>query len=484
MNYLRVSKKNSNFSEYMAPERLFTIEEPRGSKVELNKEIEKSVCKKILRNFLIQNFPLSEAGLILKEKVENAIKSDNEQLMEELLGQVPTVENPHPELFGELLLGKEEVDDILGEDLANIQITKGCSHGCDFCAAGAEKKINVMPFAAIVKIVESQCDEEKTKERERRSEMYISWRKKVLEETGIDIKKTNDHASNGQISNQTAEKIWDLFTQDPLYHFLKEIDYKVPMASNKRFVWGLSSPPGWYKNPDASRLMLRWARCLFGVVTDEPIYSSQITNYYDSDPFDYRDNRLLHADGTPAHFGDVVEKLSSLERPIHITTAGWVLNNLVAQKAAEKIVALYKEDSRILSKPRISINRTQKTAKKDPEKYLKMMKNVIFTLRDINPQILLFDRDDEEFKAQIGDHIRDYINELGVNLQVHAPVISSYSGTITEFYQQEEDDHDVMACMPGYHIWPDGTVAEQKYGERKGSAPKGSRPTDTGKKLF
>ena len=115
------------------------------------------IVEKFAKAYLRQRFKLSETGQALKAKVEAALDSGE---FDNVRHELPTVENPRLELFGELNLGSADAEDIFGPDLANIQVTKGCTHGCGHCAARSGKlnRDNIMPFAGILKIAEANSE--------------------------------------------------------------------------------------------------------------------------------------------------------------------------------------------------------------------------------------------------------------------------------------------------------------------------------------
>lgn len=440
--------------------------------------------------YLKQKYPLTAEGEKLRDKVREALSEKNIARLEQLAELLPTVENPHLDLFQDLNI-KDEETHIFGENLANIQITKGCRHQCDFCAANANKKVQTMPYAAILKIAERkhrQEDHELTELMEIENNLDVKWeewRNFVQGETGVDI-------DSPDLSS------WDLFhAQEKLYDKVKAYPDK---PDDNSFY------------PDYTRILTHYPFAyLHGNGWLEPCFKKKkiaeiinykknfiysIHNYFDSDAFDYRDHTFLHKDGTPADYGDIVRLLATEKRPVHITTAGWPLNDKVAQRAAEKIVALHKENPKLLINPRISVAETNRMmGRKGNTAYLDAIKNVIGTLIEIDPEILTFyEKNMVEgyyFQKQVIDPLRLFHLQIyrgspnDAKKRFKKPKISYFSGRHIENQQPEEKDHDVTACMPGYHIWPDGTVAEQKIlFDRNNKLKRGTGSVPTGIKIY
>ncbi len=412
--------------------------------------------------FLHQRYPLTKDGEELKAQVKQIATNNNPQELNRLTPLLPTVENPRLELFKDFDLTPEQERSLFGLGLETIQVTKGCRHKCDFCIVGAEAKVQTMPFAAVLKIAEKMPEGMREADN-----LWRSWITSVKEDTGIDFTKVNSSevASLNDEKSEFSLKIREAFSRHPI----SDVVHKQ--------LWDV-------------RFLLHPGNLL----------RHHITNFYDSDVFDYRDTTFPHADGTPADYGDVIKALASRMRPIHITTAGWPRADKVAQRAAEKIVSMdgYRE---LTSQTRISINKFEYRAKRDLEEYLEDMKNVIYTLRRLVPQILLFyekdNPEDQEFIKKVIEPLTEFIDEgidgflatgfHGDNIKlgtIVAPRISYFSGPLAD-EEHKDDHHDVAACMPGTHIWPDGTIAIQKKDPGKPwNALRGSRPTPTGEKLY
>lgn len=402
----------------------------------INKKLEQMQPSevRIREAFLRSRVPLSPAGEVLKQRIEANEFID--------ISELPTVENPHLELFESLDIPQEFANKLFGLDLANVQVTKGCTRQCTFCAAGAGtlKKKDIMPFVRVTQIANEKkridhsltpvTEEEWNEENHMLDEEY---RKRGFSPMRIELSK--QYAKPSFMHNLLLEKNADYVT--------------VPYES------------------------------------DQSQRTPYFTNYYDSDPFDYQDTTFLHEDGTSADYGDVFSALSSEARPIHITTAGWLINNTLAQRAAEKVAATIRKNPALSGGIRISINASEITARRDSAAYLEQMKQVIKTFHDVKPQILIFDdKQNSDFRDQVIRPLKDFCKQYeGVRIQ--APEISEFSGH--QGIDDDSDDHDVMSCMPGWHILPDGNIAWQelgKKGEGEFGAPKGSRPIITGNRLY
>jgi hypothetical protein len=63
-----------------------------------------------------------------------------------------------------------------------------------------------------------------------------------------------------------------------------------------------------------------------------------------------------------------------------------------------------------------------------------------------------------------------------------AYLVSKFSGRLAPESGNDSSHPDIMACLPGYHIWPDGSLHEQLA--EKGFVEQGSRPQALGKSLY
>lgn len=416
--------------------------------------------------FLRIKYPLSEEGEILKNKILNG-ENINES-------EIPTVENPRPELFKDLELEEGEKEKYFGPELSNIQVTKGCTHQCTFCAAGSEKEVQVMPFPAIIKIAkEKRIFDEILKAQ------FNDLQSLIVKESGNSItdfsKMSFDEKRDFLINNKDiCKKISEIFYNHP---FLKNIKKIYPQQGQIN-IFQFSYEKNNEENIAESFLLMPFL--ILKEIANNGI--KNIPNYYDNDVFDYKDRTFLHSDGTPADFGDVAKLFASETRPIHITTAGWSKTDKIAQRAAEKIVQM---GANFFDDNRLSINQTEIRARKNLDIYLEDILNVIETLSPIGLEILIYDNNEDPKYSEFCFKIREKINGMNTNLiKISNNAISAYSGHSKD-EKHADDHHDVMACAPGIHIWPDGTIAEQPHDtERYNRAPKGSRPKPTEKVLW
>ncbi|MFA5184938.1 MAG: hypothetical protein WC551_00425 [Patescibacteria group bacterium] len=477
---------------------------PFEPKVE-SKEKELPVEFKIAKAFLYQKYPLSEKGEELRNKVVDVVEalkhnpSDKESLekLQELKSELPTVEEPHLEMFAELEVSSEDEERFFGADLKVVQVTKGCRHQCDHCAADAAKKVQVMPFAAVLKIAEKA----KLGEQEMvRLEQEVS---QAFKDLGGDAKAlalarqidrlTEDSAyrSNSKMKHllNVLEREWDTSKINSLHDWwdfyrVGPGDKRIIDELNKFFRYIEDLPP------------LRRVKRVYRIVDNDfsnILYAlhegmrRSLLNYYDSDPFDYRDTTFLHQDGKPADYGDVAAALASAHRPVEFTTAGYPKNDAVAQSAAEKIARMPKEN---LRSPRISLHPYEKgTSQGDPEKYAADMENVLATLAPIKPQVVymekVFSPEHEAFRPvlkQLYESAKDRSSVIH-GWPGYGIAVSRYSGRAAQDYGQNEVDHDVMSCMSGIRIWPDGTLHRQAD-EADIYTGKGLRPQPLGKSLY
>ncbi|MEK7463690.1 MAG: hypothetical protein AAB610_01015 [Patescibacteria group bacterium] len=414
----------------------------------------------IREKFLKIPYPLSEEGEAFRKEVETGTARTED---------IPTVENPRPELFKGLELSEEKLAEIFGEELSNIQVTKGCRHKCTFCAAGAAETVQTMPYPAIVKSAE-----QKHKAEEKMRQLVENYFKDLEEGTGCSIEEIrnikNGKAGFSDETNLISKKAAEIFAKHPFLEIYRKLKPQAVAFFEKTVKdFGQPSTAGFI---DA--VPVDYKDIHFGSIFD------RITNYYDSDPFDYKDRNFLHEDGSPADFGDVARLLATPVRPLHITTAGWSAMDKIAQIAAEKIAEMNRD---CISDIRLSINQYEARVRKDSVTYLEDIKNSIRTLAKLGLQVILFDNTQDPKWTELLEKIKAYTKEFDLVYYTRAR-LSFYSGPMKSSVS-DDDHHDVMACMPGYHIWPDGTVGKQSRSETdRSAAPKGSRPTPTDLKLW
>lgn len=496
------------------------------SRVEAQEQ-ERKIEIKIARAFLMHKYPLSEKGEELRTRVEPIMEVLQQRPMDKkagkeldkLVSELPTVENPHLDLFRDFDLSPEQEVEYFGKELACVQVTKGCRHQCAHCAAGAEKNVKMMPFATVLKIV-GRVDLQDQLQNQLWN-VYFNWKKAVArmmsKEAGKEILSNISIASMSLLHSLETE--YPMVRNGADYQSLKDILRYPEWTSIRVNAWHQKYAPNlrniFCQNPDVletidtiDKSLIEFHKKKYELPEWDALCRSQdkltaeqmekviengslignfqsVTHYYDSDPFDYRDTTFLHTDGTPADYGDVMNAFTTTRRTTHITTAGWPLSDAVAQRAAEKISAIPKG---IIPHARISVHPYEKgTSHENPEKYQKDMENVLRTLKPIHPEILFFNeplkKGHEEFITRaLSPLYRLASEELGLRTSDWRRRISRYSGRAVGASPQTED-FDVMACMPGIHIWPDGTIALQDKDVFK-NRKKGSRPTPIGKKLY
>ena len=418
---------------------------------------------RILRKekFLKIKYPLSELGEKLKQRILSGENIED--------GELPTVENPKPELFKDFDLTEEEKTELFGENLANIQVSKGCTHQCTFCAAGSDKEVKIMPFAAILKIAKEKKD----------IEPLLKERITLVENLFLDCKK--------EIKEKTGYSTWQI---NKMREILKTENVKEFADIIKKAISIYNNHP--FKNTAkkyASKSIYCGDNCLPSFFLINSIHSKlsieNISNYFDSDVFDYRDGTFLHDDGSPADYGDVAKLLASELRPIHITTAGWPRTDKIAQKAADKISNM---NPNLFQNIRLSVNQTEIRARKNLDEYFEDTINTIMTLAPLGLKIIFINNEKDWVYSEMGLRLKNFVENLKNNKIhiIYSTAISAYSGHIKE-EERKEEDNDVMACMDGFHIWPDGIIAEQERDpnpKEPFTAPKGARPKPTGKVLW
>ena len=474
-----------------------------------NREKEASIELKIARAFLFQKYPLSEKGEELRKKVVEVVQAlkhnptDKESLdrLQELKSELPTVEHPHLDLFSDLEVSPEDEEKFFSVDLANVQVTKGCRHQCEHCAADASKKVQVMPFAAVLKIAEKVREQEAVFRRLRGNVERTIANPDSYPKLGALVRKLEEITENWEFSEGDSEywqafidkirkKKWDwklveeIYGLEPFLRSRKGLKTKESELGDllRDFIQAFEQCPACLEVKKA----LKAGNMDILIINPDKYFSKRFLNYYDSDPFDYRDTTFLHEDSTPADYGDVVKSLVSPYRPTEFTTAGWPLDDKIAQRAAEKIVAL---GSGTFAHRRISVHPYETgTSRDDAVVYRRNMENVIRTLAPIQPMVVFmltsFKEGHEKYRPEIMA-----LYEIAKDLKIGTFLgekegmrVSRYSGRAAVKFGQAEEDHDVMACMPGIHIWPDGSV--QELSSAKIMAGKGARPQPLGKKIY
>lgn len=370
-----------------------------------------------------------------------------------IIQQLPTVENPRLELFGDI----KTPPGVDWADIKNIQTTKGCSHKCGFCAAHSGNKIEFMPYIAVLKLAE--------KVRETRE--------KVLQEKkNLFLKTPNDFFSwlNSVIQ-------YDFRTPLGGFSFLifwtrRCMDSEDSKNNRLNELCDLFSP---FENCDIittlseNNLQAAWKE-LDPIVRYALESKRNITNYYDSEPFDYRDNTFFHQNGAPADYGDVVSALGFYGFKVHITTAGWPMGSELATTAVEKVVAC----RNVLDNLRYSVNPTERLAKENLKKYLNMILHNLRIFQGVSPKILLYYNDKDPAHEPF---IEQVITPLDTAIRNEELKVSPARMSISNYSPREPQtnaataSHDVGFCMEGVHVWPNGEIYKQESHE-------GSRPSD------
>lgn len=209
-----------------------------------------------------------------------------------------------------------------------------------------------------------------------------------------------------------------------------------------------------------------------------------VNNYSDGDPLDYVDRCFLHEDGSPADYGDVFKLLASRLHPIHVSTAGWRPNNLIAARAIEKIKALLAEDPEILAGCRLSANFKERLAKQNYEAYIKNVLRMIKVMEGILTDIdLTYDKLDlKEWElAQLFYMALVWESEkLSPAPQCRLLPMSRFSGRNGI---EDAGDFDPFGSMKdnGYYILQSGEIMKRHQSK---SGQKGIRPEPTGMWAF
>ncbi len=487
-------------------------QEPTPEEPEPRPETERRVELKIAQAFLKNKFPLSEEGEALRRKVDAAVKAyerGNQKELDLLREQIPTVERPRLENFADFQLNQEQKLVVFGPELACVQVAKGCRHQCEHCAAGAGKKVEYMPFAAVLKIAE-----ELKKNEGKDIVFFEEWKKQAIEflqqgvvgeewkrlkeERGAYYKYAEDDfallarlcedcwsrsqdaacSQTEQRALQLYEAIRDQFKED--VKLLEDTGLVRPYLGRQERG---TNVPGDYMEP-------------FGSVDTKP----HLTHYWDSDPFDYRDTTFLHEDGTPADYGDVFLAHMPVTSDIEITTAGWPKNDAVSQRAAEKVVRAIqpflerkeqiKDEDGIIRGERSERLRTDHVrisvhpfergiSHGDMVRYREDLENVLRTFADIKPGLVFIQSDDKKVQEQfieevispLAERIRDLpdvAQDFDAILKKKGKVevyqkwipVSHFSGRAKE--ETAEKQWDVLSCMEGIHLRPDGSVEKQE----------------------
>lgn len=469
----------------------------RVNKIENNEFPENTL--RIAMGFLHQKYPLTEAGLALQSQIRDLIAADDFDGLKQLEEELPTVENPHPELFGELLLDDDRKVDLFAVgELGRILVSKGCYHNCAHCFLDSNPRVKVMPFAAVLKIGESV---------------------KKVEADGVAL--IPDWL--GELKELIGEEFPDY--REALYKFKYHLIGQTEFVNHCELVWKIlcnkfgsaekaakgvlamylehpiskyfPPPDDYLEDPDFNDADYGDYTMYFFNDDFPKLRNRHVIHYFDSEVFNYRDPNFRHQDGTSADYADVFMALSSELRPTHITTAGWFLNDTVAQRAAQKLVGHLSSNSQELTSISISVSPYERVARQDFDRYLEMMRNVILTLTPLRPKIY-FEVDsrmdpkvDEEYREKVLDPLREMIDEINEEilegqswgkLNIYENMqISYFSGRMQD--DDYQSDHDVGGRIDSEIISPviinyDGSVSLDNYKQ------KGDLPEETGIKIY
>ena len=429
-----------------------------------NRENNTVLLEKRAKAYLAQRYPLTSEGKTLRGEVVKALGYSDTKRVKELGIYLPTVENPQLHLFKDLECTPEQEEQLFGWDLANVQCTAGCTHDCLQCSTPPAEKMEIMPYAAVLKISEKMREQEAKKD-----DLWASWTELIRNGTGIDLEEVERQCASRGISYPFAGFLEKYYPT--LIPFVKSEYTKHPIK--------------YTLNPSTNVDYLLVKRAVLRKV---------ITNYYNNDVFDYADKTFPHEDGTPADYGDVFAACASDARPVHVTTAGWSRKNKPAKRAADKVMAACRNNPHLKDMIRISVSSGERRVCGNPDDYREDMKEVIKTLMQTSTSGL---RDNIIFYSDPKDPPKkEYLQKVAWPLEAfivshHMPIvitstdISHFSGR--QAREDSKGDHDGAACMPGIHVWPDGTIAYQAYtfnGHARMEVKKGERPRPTGAKIY
>ncbi len=424
--------------------------------------------EKIKNVFLNARYPLSAEGEQLKAEIL-AGKYDNEQLCHLL----PTVENPRSGLFVDLNIDEENKAAVFGPELSIIQTTKGCSHQCKHCAIAAGKKIETMPFPAVVKCAEAKHLADIKIAQEIRE--YITELEKITGYSRLQLAYMKyGFYKDGEFSKEqtrlAAEKVREFFANS---------EFKATFYGLGNGRWIKSLQQSIYSSEEFDRDKAEEG--FVNIPVTMPEMDNFIVNYFDSDPFDYKDPNFLHEDGTPANYGDVYRALSSRIRHAYVLTAGWAETNKDNNSATQDMFNRFhrpKEDFRG-GQFTLSVSKYEHRYDRNPETYLRDTLNVLKSVVGFGIKVRLYDEgNDAQWTERVANPIREYIKKIkSENKEEEIQIdlddldeISRYSGRLAREGGPTEDDWDVMTSCPGVIIQPDGQILYHKRSAEKAYA--------------
>ncbi|HOX41021.1 MAG TPA: hypothetical protein PK263_02410 [bacterium] len=425
--------------------------EPAGEKI-ISPEVEwnRHPALKIARAFVNQSFPLSDQGMSFKERVEAALQEDDRKRLVKWYenDDLPTVESPQIKLFKELDLTEEERIHVFGSELVDIQVSEGCSHDCaEFCAYDSPKELTFMPFAGFLR-----CALNMVKTDDEAAEEWRRWEKMLKAKDGIDIYAT------------PPKEFIDKASREELVHLGERLLLRLPES---RLIDYLSLVP---YHPDVSLGRLKSTYYVYMFPFNFACYKFKLlNNYFNSDPFDYRDKNFRHRDGTVADYGDVFNVMAYGIRPTSIITAGWMPNDQVALRAIHKIKEVVAENPQSIGGVGLSVNRRERAARGDKVNYLVKTINVMGEIAMLDPEVRVYfdpriEGDEIEADGTIAFLEKFGKERLGREFNIQKIRISRFSGRAASL-GEEPKDTDIAFNAGGIHIKPNGEVWRQELPE-------------------
>ena len=431
------------------------------------------IAFRIASAFLRQRYPLSDLGKELWLKVKSSL--DSGVVPVDYIDILPTVENPREELFADFNITPEQESKVFGWGLSTIQSHKGCTHHCKQCYMNAGPRLQMMPFAAAIKIASKKKEYEKKAVFE-----WLDW-EAHLKLIGENLREFPVR----RFINKSRKEDLVLYSSFLIDEWNK-MGFKV-----------LKTRGPFDKSVLLSDLRKHYLDCV-------PInFGSMIrtmSNCIDNDPLEYRDFLFLHRDGSPADYGDFFRLMSTHLRPVTITTAGWFSEDEIACRAMGKVIKQCAEDPELArSDHRISVSMWERHALKNLDEYVDELERMLKESSSLNPIVdIYYDEDDREHKCNaycIAILIGHYLKESGNKGRIYFDSLSFRIGRAATI-RDGSNDYDPDAGIDGVHILPSGEVRKkpdfqwQKLKDKNGKArnylvvPKDSIPEPTGIYLF
>ncbi len=427
------------------------------------REATDKVLIRIAKAFLRQSYPLSEEGTALKDDVKWVLESNDLVWLRGNLWRLPTVERPHGKLFAELDFGSLGAAEVMGHKLITIQSHLGCTHQCEgFCDSCAPRKITrTMPFAAILKLAkEKHC-------RDRRfARIMLNFLDNLKRHRVMPEGEMEGGIMNMGLLPRDERELDARIQEMKGYEFIKfiravdDVCELHPIASIFR-QWPMPS-----MTDAKSKLQHVWRYYWHYVPVMARSMMQPIHNFNGNDPIEYRNLDFLHMDGTPANFGDVFHYLTTMIRPIFLSTAGWLPSNLVAERAARRMMEVYRNDKWYSGGVRLTVKRYEILARTDPTAYVENLKRMITLFWPMVPDDfdveIYYDpkiAGDIAWAESICDQLEHFAqSDLGGSLGIDTLVEVSHKLGRAYDPRYAETDHDSTGDAWGYHILPDGRV--------------------------